>query len=145
MPASSSKMPVSTRKRVDDKRSDENDAKVVARDHKANSTKNDDMELSKSIASPNSENPKITGANPSSRYQSHAGKTKQKYNVELAVSASEPQTTDHTEEVHKLSTSSSTKESSKLAPICSSPPHTAASSRTHLFSPQPPLSKVSRS
>eukprot|EP00535_Pseudo-nitzschia_heimii_P000368 CAMPEP_0197188610 /NCGR_PEP_ID=MMETSP1423-20130617/18114_1 /TAXON_ID=476441 /ORGANISM="Pseudo-nitzschia heimii, Strain UNC1101" /LENGTH=1059 /DNA_ID=CAMNT_0042640495 /DNA_START=182 /DNA_END=3361 /DNA_ORIENTATION=- len=128
-------MPVSTRKRGDDKSGDTNDANTVARDHEANPSENDDMGLSKTIASPTSEIPEIAGANSSS------GMTREKYKGELAVSPPELRPTDHREEVHKSSIPSSAKFSSKLAPICSSPSHAADLSRTHLFSPEPPHSK----
>ena len=138
-------MAVSTRKRVDDKTSDANGTNAVARSSKEKVNENDGMGLPNTIPSPTESPPIIAGTNSSSNFQREGSKTKEKYKEELVVSSSELRPSDHEEGMKKLSSSSCTKDSSKLPPACSPPSHTADLSRTHLFSPQRPPNKVSRS
>ena len=144
MPASSRKMTASTRDRVDGKNSNRNDANMITRDHDEDTGKNDGTGLSKTVASPNTAAcSKRNDVNSSSSFPRFADNATKVNNEERTESPSGARRDADREEEHKLSISSSTRGSSKMAHLCSSPSRATESSRTHLFSPHPPFVKVS--
>lgn len=134
----------SSRERVDCRNSNGNDANICTRDHDEDTRNKDGMGLSKNKARPNtaasSETNDVNCGSTFQRFTDNATKTVKEEQVESPLGTA--LSTDR-DDGHKLSHSSCTRDSNKLAPICSSPSRTAESSRTHMFSPQPSSIKVS--
>jgi len=144
MPTTSSrKMAASSREQIDGRNSGRNGAKISTRDHDENARNEDGAALSKTNASPSiAASSKTNGADCSSSLR-FADKATKNSKEERSGSPSGAAPSVDRGDGHKLSISSFTRDSSKLAPISSSPSRTAESSRTHLFSPQPPSAKQS--
>lgn len=145
MPASSRKMVASTSQRPDGRFHGTVDINMITRECKEEMGNEDSNGLSKIKTSSTEEassNSSVTKCSSSLQpVPDNATKV-----VQQEQSESPPLVAAHgeREDVHKVPVSSSTRYSSRQAPMCSSPSLTADSSRTNnLFSPQPQTSKVS--
>lgn len=125
---------------VDGRSSERNDENASTRDHNEDTRGEDGTGLPKVKTEPSS---KTNDMDSSSSFQPFVDNAAKSVKEEHTESPSGAPTSGQRGDRHKPSILSCTSGTSKLPPMCSSPSRSAESSRTHLFSPQPPSGKVS--